>query len=391
MPSAAYPFVEVRIDTSALQPVAQRSPGVIAVVGKTPNGAAGGTAAANVPHAVYTSDSAASLFAKKNTDGSVASTTLYASLMLAMQQDPKPSKIYGVRVSGNNYAAALSGLEAADDVTFVSLADEKTVGAATSGATAATGLHALKEHVENMSAQGQKRIGVAMIDPSVDKSATYVTAVSGAVSALKSDSSRMIMVAARGAAEDTATAAMSAIAGYAPHISMVLKKIRGISIPVEKQYSPAEIIGLSDAGLLPVIDPELIVGSSLHFAEGRCFTSDASMLYIDIVRVLDDIEFRLKAGLIGLVGDARITKAGMTRLRAQVHGILGPLKRRAVIADFSVTIPVLDALSIPEAARSPTDKAIITTARANREVELLVSITYGPAVHRLRVTLAPRF
>lgn len=391
MPAAAFPFIDVRIDTSALQPVAERSPGVIAVVGKTPAGANGGTAAANTPFPVYTADSAAELFAKVNADGSVASTPLYQSLLLALQQDPKPSKIYGVRVAADNYAAALAGLEAADDVTFVSLANEVTLGTATAGGNAATGLMALKEHVETMSAQGQKRLGVAMVNPATAKSNTYVADVKAAVANLKSDSSRMVVVAARGAAEDAATAAMSAIAGYAPHISLVLKKIRGISMPLEKQYSPAEIVGLSDEGIIPIIDPELIVGSSLHFSEGRCFTSDASMLYIDIVRTLDDIEFRLKAGLIGLVGDARITRAGMTRLKTQVAGILGPLKRNAVISDFSVDIPVLDALNIPESARTPTDTAIVTTARANRSVDLFVSITYGPAVHRLRVTLAPKF
>jgi hypothetical protein len=33
----------------------------------------------------------------------------------------------------------------------------------------------------------------------------------------------------------------------------------------------------------------------------------------------------------------------------------------------------------------------VQTARANRIVELTVTVTYGPAVHRLKVTLAPKF
>ena len=45
--------------------------------------------------------------------------------------------------------------------------------------------------------------------------------------------------------------------------------------------------------------------------------------------VLDDIDFRLKAGLIGSVGDARITKAGLTLVANRIDGILGPLKRGA--------------------------------------------------------------
>ena len=155
--------------------------------------------------------------------------------------------------------------------------------------------------------------------------------------------------------------------------------------------NPSEIKGLSEAGIIPIIDPALIVGESLHFAEGRCFTTDANLLYIDIVRVLDDIDFRLKAGLIGAVGDARITKSGMTMLKTRVEGILGPLQRSRVIVNFNIDIPVLNILSLPESTWTPTDTAIVQTARANRTVDMFVTVTYGPAVHRLKVTLAPKF
>ncbi|MBE9110192.1 hypothetical protein IQ273_12295 [Nodosilinea sp. LEGE 07298] len=386
---AAFPFIEVKIDTSALTPVAQRSPGVIAIVGKS----TAGDAAANKPFAIDTLDQAAGLFAAKNRDGTVTETPLYSSLKIAILQDPKPSKIYGVKVDADNYAGALASLEAADDVTFVSLANEVSVGTATVTATgvAATNLVALKEHVETMSAQGQKRIGVAMVDPTTAKSGTYVDSISTAINSLKSDSSRMVVIAARGATEDAATAAMAAIAGFDPQVSMVLKKVRGFSMPVESQYSPSEIKGLSEAGIIPIIDPALIVGESLHFAEGRCFTTDASLLYIDIVRVLDDIDFRLKAGLIGAIGDARITKSGMTMLKTRVEGILGPLQRSGVIVNYNIDIPVLNILSLPESSWTVTDQAIVQTARANRIVDLFVTVTYGPAVHQLKVTLAPKF
>jgi hypothetical protein len=385
---AAFPFIEVKIDTSALTPVAQRSPGVIAIVGKS----AAGSAAINKPFSIDTLDQAADLFATKNADGTVTETALYSSLKIAILQDPKPSKIYGIKVDSDNYAAALASLEAADDVTFVSLANEVRVNIPGAGGAAATEvLTALKDHVETMSAQGQKRLGVAMIDPATAKTNTYVDDVKTTVNPLKSSSSRMVMIAARGATGDVATAAMAAIAGYDPHISMVLKKVRGLSMPVESQYSPSEIKGLSEAGIIPIIDPALIVGESLHFAEGRCFTTDASLLYIDIVRVLDDIDFRLKAGLIGAVGDARITKSGMTMLKTRVEGILGPLQRSGVIVNFNIDIPVLNILSVPESAWTPTDTTIVQTARANRTVDLFVTVTYGPAVHRLKVTLAPKF
>jgi hypothetical protein len=388
--AVAYPFIEVNIDTSGLTPVAERAPGVIAVVGESN----GGDAAVNTPVTVDTAADVAARFG--------AGTRLAASLDLALLQDPRPSKVYGVKANGSpptaaNYTDALAALEAADDVTFVSLANEPiNLGAANTNA-ATTLLAPLKTHVENMSAAGQKRIGVAMVNPAT-KSATDVATIVNRAANLKSSVSRMVLVAARGGVAegtnnpaDAATASMAAFAGYAPQVSVVLKKVRGIQMPTATQFAPGEIKGLSEEDIIPIIDPALIPGTGLHFAEGRTFTSDPDLLYVDIVRVLDDIDFRLKAGLIGSVGDARITKAGLTAVKARTEGILGPLQRNAVIDGFTVRIPVLDILFLPESARTPADTNIVNTARANRSVQMLVEIVYGPAVHLLVVTLAPQF
>jgi hypothetical protein len=388
MPAAAYPFIDVRIDTSALMPVAERSPGVVAIVGST-GGA--GTAEANRPFEVSDPSEAAALFASTDAAGAVVPTTLYDSLKVAFLQDPRPSKIYGVKIADSNFAAGLAALEAADDVTFVSLANDTDVGAAASTTGPATNLLALKDHVETMSAAGQKRIGVAMVDPTIGKSTGYVDTVKTAIASLKSDVSRMVMIAARGATSDAATAAMAAMAGFEPHISIVLKRVRGVTMPLAGQYSPSEIKQLSEANIDPIIDPALIVGDGLHFAEGRTFTTDESLLYVDVVRTLDDIEFRVKAGLIGLIGDARITKSGLLSVRTAIDGILGVQLRRGVIDAYAIDIPTLAILSLPESAWTATDRNVVVTARANRTVDVVLSITYGPAIHRLRITLAPKF
>ncbi|MFA7587310.1 MAG: hypothetical protein WCY11_14125 [Novosphingobium sp.] len=382
--AVAYPFIKVDI-VPPPAPTASRSPGVIAVVGKTDSGAPGGTAPVNAPREVTSAADAVDLFAKRNAGGAPVHTALSASLVLALQQDPRPAKIYGVRVDGDDYAAALVALEAVDDVTFVSLASEVAIDP----------LLALKAHVENTSADGSKRIGVAMVDPARARSQTWaaetLTALTGAGKVLRSDASRMIVVAGRAAsaatAPDFATAAMASIAGRDPHISPVLKQIRGVPIPRELQFSPSEIKDLSKEGIIPIIDPELIPGEGQYMAEGVLFTADANRPYVDIVRVLDDLEFRLRAGLIGSVGDARITRPGLTLVKATAEGILGPLKRREVIDDFSVTIPLLERLAIPEAARTPADVNEITNARATRGVDMIVVVVYGPQIHQLGVKL----
>ena len=52
---------------------------------------------------------------------------------------------------------------------------------------------------------------------------------------------------------------------------------------------------------------------------------------------------------------------------------------------------MLDILSVPESSWTETDRSLVVAARANRAVDILVTVTYGPAVHRLKVTLAPKF
>lgn len=388
----AFPYVTVLIDTSALLPTAQRAPGVVAVVGLADDAAA---TAVNTPAEVTDHDSVMSAFANGTT-----ANPLTTSLDLVLQQDPQPSKVYGVRTdSGKDYAAALAGLEAADDVTFVCLASEFNVG--TGGGTP-TDLMALLAHVEAMSAAGQKRMAVAAIDPTIAKSPTYATDQLAIASygKLISGDGRMILIAARGATTDPtnpaatadpAAASAGAIAGYSPSTSVVLKQVRGFLMPITGQFAPAEVTTLAGAGVIPLVDPALIPGTGLYFADGGTFSSDATRNYVDIVRVLDDIEFRLRAGLIGTVGDSRITKPGLTSIRIRIEGILGPLQQAAVIDDYSISIPVLNILGLPESARSAGDEAQIVTARSTRQVSVLISITYGPAVHRLNVTLAPQF
>jgi hypothetical protein len=215
---------------------------------------------------------------------------------------------------------------------------------------------------------------------------------------IKSTMSRMVLVAARGAKDtrtgadaDVATAAMAALAGYQPQISPVLKRIQGLRVATEQKYTPSEIKALSNANIIPIIDPALIPGDGLFFGEARTFTSNADLLYVDIVRTLDQVEFELKAGLIGSIGDARITKPGMMSVQLQTEAILGVMARNEMIAGYQVQIPVLDILSIPEATRTPPENEIVKQARKTRSVEMTVEITYGPAVHYLLVHLAAGF
>ena len=62
--------------------------------------------------------------------------------------------------------------------------------------TAVATLGLLKAHAETNSAAGQKRIGVAMVDPLTARTPTYVADVTTPREPLRSSSSRMVLVAA---------------------------------------------------------------------------------------------------------------------------------------------------------------------------------------------------
>jgi hypothetical protein len=387
MVAAAFPYIQVTINTAGMLPVAQRSPGVIAVVGVSTTGAA----PANTPIVVADANDAATNFASRDANGVVIPTPLYSSLALAFEQDPQPSKVYGVKVAADGYPAGLVALEGVDDVTLISLANVTALGVAATDTTAPTSLLALKDHIERLSAAGSRRIGVAMIDPTIVRAPTYAATVATQYAPLQSSDGRMILLAARGATQDVATAAMAAIAGYAPAVSILLKPIADVTMPLVSQYSATEIKALSEANINPIIDPTLIDGDGLYFGEGRTFSSDPTRLFVDTVRLLDDIEFRLKAALISLIGDARITKSGLVRLKTRIESVLEPLEDQDILAGFDIAIPVLDIVSRAESTWSAGDTATVTAARANRAVDVQVSVTYGPAVHRLNVTLAMGF
>lgn len=386
--AVAYPFISTEIDPSGLALPAQRAPGVVAIVGDSD-----GPAAVDDPIEVGTVEQIAAEFG--------ADSRLAGSLRIAMAQAPRASRFYGVRAGGgppdaDDYTSALNAVAALDDVTLVALADEPIDVAAADAATATELVAPLMTHVETASDEGNKRLGVAMIRPGqrldldqwVDRAAP-----------LKSAKGRLVLVGAHAAhiggdpatAADMAAAAAGAIAGRAPHISLVLKPLGGLLIPRAMQFTPTEITRLSEENVNPVIDPTAVRGEGLRFAEGRTFTTETENLYIDVVRVLDDVEFRLKAGLIGTIGDARITKDGLSAIKTRAEAILGLLVRAKVLDGAEVQIEVLDALFIPPAARNPVDEALITTARGERSVDMRVTVVYGPATHHLRMLIAPTF
>jgi len=243
---------------------------------------------------------------------------LGAAVRKAFEQTPGPTTIWAVRA--NDAADFGSALDVVDklDVQIVLLANTPLI----SNAIGRTEVELLSSRVNTVSktgGDGKERIGVAMLG----KDLADPTQITGNMS-----NSRMVMVAHK-STEDAAAAVAGTIAGYEPHISLLLKPV---SISMDTLFSDAEMDTLNNARINWLTDPSLIPGKGLFMGEG--YTLGADIPYIDITRTIDDCSFRLKAALIRSIGDLRVSRSGLRTLVSQITAVLEPLKQREVIESY---------------------------------------------------------
>jgi hypothetical protein len=307
---------------------------------------------------------------------------LASSIRMAFNQSPGPSLVYGIPVDssqgGPNWDAALHAVDTLD-VQFVMLANTPL----TTANSAALGT--LADHVKSVSntgGDGMERMGVVMLA----KGSTDATVLTGNLA-----DERMVYIAHK-SDEDAAAAVAGTIAGYEPHISLLLKPVSITTDP----FSSAEIetingsetfdSGPAGKGINWLVDPVLIPGRGVYMGEG--YTGNpGGKKYIDIVRTIDDVSFRLKAQLIKTVGNLRISRSGLRALTAQMEAVLEPLVRAEVIEGYDIVIPILTLLDKDPNVLTPAELNQINNAQSQRVVEVLVAVDYAGAIHRLAITL----
>ncbi|MFE5813185.1 hypothetical protein ACFQ6S_07260 [Streptomyces sp. NPDC056479] len=300
----------------------------------------------------------------------------------AFAQTPGPTLVYGVRTaSGPDWQAALDAV-APLDAQFVVLAN--TALDTTTGASGGA-IHLLSDHVSavsNTGGDGKERMGVAMLA----KAATATAVVSGALA-----HERMVYIAHK-SDEDAAASVAGVIAGYEPHISILLKPVNISSDP----FTPTEISaingnetfssGPAGNGVNWLVDPSLIPGRGVYMGEG--YTGNpGGKKYIDIVRTVDDVSFRLKAQLIKAIGTVRISRSGLRALVAQLESVLQPLEQNEVIEGFDITIPLITLLDKDPNSLTAAELNQINNAQSQRVVEVLIAVDYAGAIHRLSITM----
>jgi len=301
---------------------------------------------------------------------------LGAAVRKALEQSPGPSTVWAVRTESGDVAAALKEV-AKLDVQIVVLANTPLKPPA-SGSTTPVGLsdlEALAGHVSSVSktgGDGKERVGVAMLG----KGVTSTDLVSGNLSI-----DRMVLVA-HNSDEDAAAAVAGTVAGYEPHISLLLKQVK---ISMDTLFSDSEIDGFDKARVNWLTDPTLLPGKGLFMGEG--YTLGADMPYIDVVRTVDDISFRLKAQLIRSIGDLRISRSGLRALVSQMTAVLQPLREREVIESYDVFLPLLVLLDKDPNDLNDAELQRINDVQNARAVDAIVTVDYAGAIHRLNINL----
>lgn len=375
-------YIDVRPSSRLFVP-ATRAFGDIAIVGR---GSTAATIPINAPQVFTNPDDAVVPFGHSSAPppATALASDVYQAIAMAFGQSPGPSRVWGVRVdaASPDWTAALAEV-AKLDVQLVVLANTPlTTGANT------TALIALKEHVHNVSetgGDGKERIGVAML-------AKDAAGVEVLTSGLQHE--RMVYVAHRAedvkiteavsTAADAAAAAAGVIAGYEPHISIILKPV---AIDMRQTFTESQIDGFDVAGINWLTDPVLIPGSGIYMGEGYTGNIGGGKKYVDIVRTLDSVSFQLKAVLIRTIGDLRMTRAGLRAVVTLIESVLSPLQTQEVIEAFQVHIPLLTLLDRDPTSLTLAELAQIDAAQAARRADIAVTVDYAGAIHRMRINL----
>jgi hypothetical protein len=377
-------YVRVQSVSNLFAP-ATRGTGNIAIIGVAEKGTQ------DVPIPCTSAADAANTFANDPNADPSTFPDLVKAIQIAFRQVPGPPLVWGIRApAAGNIAAALTAASTVD-AQFVVVANAPLTDGAGAVNQAITDLATHVKTVSQGGEDGKERMGVAMLAAG----STNVAAVTGAPSLV---TDRMIYIAHK-SNEDVAAAVAGVIAGYEPHVSPLLKKVDVDVPPNTPGFTAAEIStingGAEDFGAGPkatngvnwLVDPVLIPGGGLYLGEAYTGDPAGGRAYIDIVRTIDFISFRLKATMIRAIGTVRISRAGLRAVIAQMEAVLDPLARTEVIDRYQIHIPLLVLLDKDPLTLTDAETLQIRTARAQRVVQVEVAIVYAGAIHRLAIRL----
>lgn len=349
----------------------------------TPAGAAvaAATTIPVLPQAVTVSGG---LLAGANVTAAPVVTPLANSIATAFRQSPGPTVVYGVQVpdpaAAADYTAALTLVEGLD-VQIVVLGDLALKD--TAGPTAAA-ITLLANHVLTVSTtggDGKERIGVAMLESTLTSPLNVAQQAALNTGGVKNE--RMVFIAHK-STDDAAAALAGVIGGVEPQVSILLKSIK---VNMSDTFADADIDKFDAASVNWITSPVLIPGHALFMGEGYTADPSQNKKYIDIVRVIDDVNFRIKATLIQAIGNFRVSRSGLRAIVTLVQSVLSPLQTQAVIEGYQIYIPLLVLLDKDPNTLTAAEAQQIQQHQADRSVDMVVTVEYAGAIHRLHINL----
>jgi hypothetical protein len=266
----------------------------------------------------------------------------------------------------------------------------------------------LRDHVESASPNDaggggtRPRIGVAMLpEGGIPGAGGLITNkfsdwknTGDANSPMTWASSRMVFVA-HNSPDDVASAAAGVIAGVDPWVSLVLKPVNSITQAGDftdqalLTFLHPDQVGIVQPKVNPVVHPEFLAGSGPVMGEG--FTADGTgeRVYIDIVRTIDDIAFRVKALLTSpqVIGTLRINRPGLRILTSIVRGMMNARVAEGEIDGYAIEIPIQAIVEKDEKDRTDAETQQLQQVQNSRDLPFNISIEYSGAIHQLVVTL----
>jgi hypothetical protein len=353
-------FVNVTVDVSELAGVSVRDTGTVGIVGV-------GTATMTEPLLVGSAAEVTALYPEDN--------DLSTAAKLAFQNGA--AKVYIVDIGDTKTEILVEeglGLLAEKDVQVVVIANTVETDTDT---YISDGLLA---HVNTAVTE---RVGVFMLDKAEDAS-TAPTAITAMLSA----SEDRIFGIAHNSDNDVAAAVAGVIVSVNPWRSITLEGVAGVS--QDASFTTAQRSALTTAQINPLIDPLFLAGTGLALESSYTMGAVADgIYYLDVRRTIDDIIYKLKANLTSpnVIGGLQINRVGMASLTNKIAGILQTAVNAGEFEDFTISIPVANALAKDSASRSPAEELLITTARTSRNVDVSLSVEYAGAIHSIDVDL----
>ena len=266
----------------------------------------------------------------------------------------------------------------------------------------------LRDHVESASPNDaggggtRPRIGVAMLpEGGIQNAAGSLTDKfsdwkdTGDVnSPMNWASSRMVFVA-HNSPDDVAAAVSGVIAGVDPWVSLILKPVTGITQIADFNdqalltFLHPDQVGLVQPKVNPVVVPEFLAGGGPVMGEGVTADGTGQRQYIDIVRTIDDIAFRIKATLTSpqVIGTLRINRPGLRILTSILRAMLNTRVAEGEIDGYAIDIPIQAIAEKDPANRSADETLQLQQVQNSRALPLNVSVDYSGAIHQLVVTL----